>query len=69
MDGVPGITQSGIKDGEEMLYDFNCDERGSYWYHSHFKVSYSCGHVIWCLVSLVRSLLCYSHYFMCFDVF
>ena len=35
MDGVPGISFSGIAPGETFTYRFKVQQSGSYWYHSH----------------------------------
>jgi len=35
MDGVPGISFSGIAPGETFTYRFRVQQSGSYWYHSH----------------------------------
>jgi FtsP/CotA-like multicopper oxidase with cupredoxin domain len=35
-DGVPYITQSPIKPGEERRYDFPIAQAGTFWMHSHF---------------------------------
>ncbi|MEK6659984.1 MAG: copper resistance system multicopper oxidase [Campylobacterota bacterium] len=35
MDGVPGISFSGIKPGETFTYSFPIVQSGTYWYHSH----------------------------------
>lgn len=35
MDGVPGISFSGIKPGETFTYRFEVKQSGTYWYHSH----------------------------------
>nr|MBA3887730.1 copper resistance system multicopper oxidase [Acidobacteriota bacterium] len=35
MDGVPGISFSGIHPGETFTYRFRVRQSGSYWYHSH----------------------------------
>jgi CopA family copper-resistance protein len=35
MDGVPGLSFSGIKPGESYLYEFDVNQSGTYWYHSH----------------------------------
>ena len=37
MDGVPGISEnfSGIKPGETFRYQFDVNQSGTYWYHSH----------------------------------
>jgi len=37
MDGVTGLTQSGVENGESYLYDFELPDAGTYWYHSHNK--------------------------------
>lgn len=34
-DGVAGVTQDAVGDGEEFVYRFVADQAGSYWYHSH----------------------------------
>ena len=35
MDGVPGLSFSGIAPGETFLYRFPVRQSGTYWYHSH----------------------------------
>ena len=35
MDGVPGITQPGVKPGETFVYEFKARPAGSFLYHSH----------------------------------
>ncbi len=35
MDGVPGLSFSGIHPGEAYLYRFEVRQSGTYWYHSH----------------------------------
>ncbi|WP_209121355.1 multicopper oxidase family protein [Alkalihalobacillus sp. BA299] len=35
MDGVPGVTQNAIMQGEEFTYEYTADVPGTYWYHSH----------------------------------
>lgn len=35
MDGVPGISFSGIAPGETFTYRFKVRQAGTYWYHSH----------------------------------
>ncbi len=35
MDGVPGLSFSGIKPGETFKYEFSVKQSGTYWYHSH----------------------------------
>jgi len=35
MDGVPGLSFAGIKPGETFEYQFNVNQSGTYWYHSH----------------------------------
>jgi FtsP/CotA-like multicopper oxidase with cupredoxin domain len=37
MDGVPGISDhfGGIKPGETFRYEFDVNQSGTYWYHSH----------------------------------
>jgi len=34
-DGVAGVTQDAVGDGEEFVYRFVADQAGTYWYHSH----------------------------------
>ena len=35
MDGVPGLSFSGIAPGETFVYHFPVHQSGTYWYHSH----------------------------------
>ncbi len=35
MDGVPGLSYAGIKPGETYHYEFDVNQSGTYWYHSH----------------------------------
>ena len=35
MDGVPGLSFAGIKPGETYEYQFDVNQSGTYWYHSH----------------------------------
>ena len=35
MDGVPGLSFDGIKPGETFEYQFDVNQNGTYWYHSH----------------------------------
>ena len=35
MDGVPGLSFPGIKPGETFRYQFDVNQSGTYWYHSH----------------------------------
>tara|TARA_R110001592_G_scaffold254129_3_gene517532 strand:+ start:81635 stop:83512 length:1878 start_codon:yes stop_codon:yes gene_type:complete len=35
MDGVPGLSFDGIKPGESFEYQFDVNQSGTYWYHSH----------------------------------
>jgi CopA family copper-resistance protein len=35
MDGVPGISFTGIKPGATFVYEFPVMQSGTYWYHSH----------------------------------
>jgi FtsP/CotA-like multicopper oxidase with cupredoxin domain len=35
MDGVPYLTQKPIAPGETFLYEFDCPDAGTYWYHPH----------------------------------
>lgn len=34
-DGVAGVTQDAVGEGEEFTYRFVADQVGTYWYHSH----------------------------------
>lgn len=36
-DGVPGVSQRPIKQGETYIYRWNATQYGSYWYHSHYR--------------------------------
>jgi len=35
MDGVPGLSYEGIKPGRTFEYQFEVNQNGTYWYHSH----------------------------------
>ena len=35
MDGVPGLSFSGIRPGESYTYRFTVHQHGTFWYHSH----------------------------------
>lgn len=35
MDGVPGLSFTGIEPGGDYLYQFTVRQSGTYWYHSH----------------------------------
>ncbi|MFT5482124.1 MAG: CopA family copper-resistance protein [Halieaceae bacterium] len=35
MDGVPGLSFGGIKPGDTFEYEFDVNQSGTYWYHSH----------------------------------
>jgi len=35
MDGVAGVTQDAVLEGESFTYRFYADQAGTYWYHSH----------------------------------
>ena len=37
MDGVPGLTYTGIQPGETFVYRFDVKQSGTYWYHSHSR--------------------------------
>ncbi|MEJ6521837.1 copper resistance system multicopper oxidase [Shewanella bicestrii] len=37
MDGVPGLSYSGIGPGETFQYRFKVQQAGTYWYHSHTR--------------------------------
>lgn len=35
MDGVPSLSFAGIKPGQTFRYEFDVNQNGTYWYHSH----------------------------------
>lgn len=43
MDGVPGLTQQAIENGESYIYEFDLPDAGTYWYHPHFNSSEQIG--------------------------
>jgi len=43
MDGVPGVSFSGIKPGETFTYTFTVKQYGTYWYHSHSDLQEQAG--------------------------
>jgi FtsP/CotA-like multicopper oxidase with cupredoxin domain len=36
MDGVPDMTQPPVEPGKDFTYEFQVNQSGTYWYHSHF---------------------------------
>jgi CopA family copper-resistance protein len=44
MDGVPGLSFSGIAPGETFTYRFPVRQSGTYWYHSHSRFQEQLGH-------------------------
>ncbi len=44
MDGVPGVSYTGIKAGETFTYHFPVRQSGTYWYHSHTGLQEQLGH-------------------------
>lgn len=36
-DGVPFLTQPPIQPGQSFLYEFNCPDAGTFWYHPHMN--------------------------------
>ncbi len=45
MDGVPGLSFAGIKPGETFRYEFDLQQSGTYWYHSHSGLQEQIGHL------------------------
>ena len=45
MDGVPGVSFPGIKPGETFHYEYNVQQSGTYWYHSHSGLQEQLGHL------------------------
>ena len=43
MDGVDGTTQCGISPNRTFTYRFSCEQRGTFWYHSHSGVQQTDG--------------------------
>jgi FtsP/CotA-like multicopper oxidase with cupredoxin domain len=43
MDGVPHLTQKPIKSGETFVYEFECPDAGTFWYHPHQNSSAQVG--------------------------
>jgi len=39
MDGVPDVTQEGIKPGDSFTYRFKAEPSGTMWYHCHVNVN------------------------------
>jgi len=44
MDGVPGVTFTGIKPRQTFQYKFSVPQNGTYWYHSHSGLQEQSGH-------------------------
>ncbi|MBL1456415.1 copper resistance system multicopper oxidase [Methylophaga sp.] len=45
MDGVPGVSFPGIKAGEAYHYEYDVQQSGTYWYHSHSGLQEQLGHL------------------------
>lgn len=45
MDGVPGVSFPGIKPGETFHYEYDVQQSGTYWYHSHSGLQEQLGHL------------------------
>lgn len=43
MDGPASVTQCSIQPGSQFTYNFNVNQSGTYWYHSHDKGQYPDG--------------------------
>jgi FtsP/CotA-like multicopper oxidase with cupredoxin domain len=37
MDGVPYLTQEPIAPGKTFVYEFDCHDAGTFWYHPHTR--------------------------------
>jgi FtsP/CotA-like multicopper oxidase with cupredoxin domain len=37
MDGVPHLTQAPIAPGQSFVYEFACEDAGTFWYHPHAR--------------------------------
>ncbi|AFI84632.1 copper resistance protein CopA [Methylophaga nitratireducenticrescens] len=45
MDGVPGVSFLGIDPGETFHYEYDVNQNGTYWYHSHSGLQEQLGHL------------------------
>lgn len=45
MDGVPGVSFPGIRPGETFHYEYDVQQSGTYWYHSHSGLQEQLGHL------------------------
>jgi CopA family copper-resistance protein len=45
MDGVPGVSFPGIQPGETFSYEYDVQQNGTYWYHSHSGLQEQLGHL------------------------
>ncbi len=45
MDGVPGLSFAGIRPGQTFRYEFDINQSGTYWYHSHSGLQEQIGHL------------------------
>ena len=43
MDGVPYLTQKPVAPGERFIYEFECPDAGTFWYHPHHRSSVQVG--------------------------
>ena len=42
-DGVPHLTQKPIAPGQRFIYEFDCSDAGTFWYHPHMRSSEQVG--------------------------
>lgn len=45
MDGVPGVSFPGIEPNSTFRYQFDVEQNGTYWYHSHSGLQEQIGHL------------------------
>ncbi|MEX0827930.1 MAG: copper resistance system multicopper oxidase [Haliea sp.] len=45
MDGVPGVSFPGIRPGQTFHYEYEVQQNGTYWYHSHSGLQEQLGHL------------------------
>ena len=45
MDGVPSVSFPGIEAGNTFTYEFDIEQNGTYWYHSHSGLQEQLGHL------------------------
>ncbi len=50
MDGVPGVSMDPVQPGDKFVYEFDLNQHGSFFYHSHMPMQEMLGMIGWFLI-------------------